>query len=70
MLFNTISLVIESTKLVRFSLMFLVDSPVIDLAIINVPLIITDHLIEIEIDRHHIITIGHLLVWLRFESYD
>ena len=69
-LFNTISLVIESAKISKIFLVVLVDSPVIDLVIINVPLIITNHLIEIEIDRHHIITIGRLLVWSHFESYN
>ena len=70
LLLNTILPVIELLRLVRFSLLLLVDSLVIDLVIINVLLIITNHLIEIEIDRYHIITIGHLLVWSRFESYD
>ena len=50
-------------RLVRFSLLILVDSPVIDLAIINVLLIITNHPIEIEIDRHHIILMGRPLIW-------
>ena len=53
-------------RLVRFSLLFLVDSPAIDFVIINVLLIITNHLIEIEIDRHHIILIGRPLIWSCF----
>ena len=62
LLFNTISPAIESAKISRTFLLFLVDSPVIDLVINNVLLIITDHLIEIEIDWHHSILIGRLLV--------
>ena len=57
-------------RLVRFFLLFLVDSPIIDLVIINVLLIITNYLIEIEIDQHHIIVIGCLLVWSHFESHN
>ena len=41
LLFNTISPVIESAKISRISLLFSVDSLVIDLVIINVFLIIT-----------------------------
>ena len=70
LLFNTISPVIESAKISKIFLAILVDSPVIDLVIINVLLIITNHLIEIEIDRNHIIIIGHLVYLSRFESYD
>jgi len=70
LLFNTISTVIESVKISKIFLAVFVDSPVIDLVIINVLLIITNHLIEIEIDRHHIIIIGRLLVWSHFESHD
>ena len=70
LLFNTISPVIESAKISKIFLAVLVHAPVIDLVIINIPLIIINHLIEIEIDRYHIITIGSLLVWSRFESYD
>ena len=62
LLFNTISPVIESAKISRIFLLFLVDSPAIDLVIINVLLIITNYLIEIEIDRHHIILIGRPLI--------
>ena len=54
-LFNTISLVIESTKISKIFLAVLVDSQAIDLVVINVLLIITNHLIEIEIlaSYHH-----------------
>ena len=62
LLFNTISPVIECAKISKVFLAVLVDSSVIDLVIINVLLIITNHLIEIEIDRHHIILIGRLQV--------
>ena len=48
----------------------MVDSPVIDLVTINVSLIITNHLIETEIDWYHIIIIGRLLVWSHFESHN
>ena len=61
-LFNTISPVIESAKISKIFLVVLVDSPVIDLIIIHVLLFITNHLIEIEIDRHHIILIGRPLI--------
>ena len=67
---NIISPVIESAKISKIFLAVLVDSPVIDLVIINVLLIITNHLIEIEIDRHHIILIGHPLIWSCFKSYN
>ena len=70
LLFNIISPVIESAKISKIFLAVLVDSPVIDLVIINVLLIITNHLIEIEIDRHHIILIGRPLIWSRFKSYN
>ena len=40
LLFNTISPVIKSAKISKIFLLFLVDSPVIDFAIINVLLII------------------------------
>ena len=41
LLFNTISPIIESAKISKIFLAVLVDSPVIDLVIINVLLIIT-----------------------------
>ena len=62
LLFNTISPVIESAKISKIFLTVFVDSPVIDLVIINILLIITNHSIEIEIDQHHIILIGHPLI--------
>jgi hypothetical protein len=62
LLFNTISPVIESSKISKIFLAVLVDSPAIDLVIINILLIITNYLIEIEIDRHHIILIGRPLM--------
>ena len=62
LLFNTISPVIESAKISKIFLAILVDSLVIDLVIINFLLIITNHPIEIEIDRYHIILIGYPLI--------
>ena len=50
LLFNIISSIIESAKISKIFLLFLVDSSVIDLVIISVPLIMTNHLIEIDID--------------------
>ena len=70
LLFNTISAIIESAKISKIFLAVFYDSPAIDLVIINVLLIITNHLIEIEIDQHHIILIGRPLIWLRFKSHN
>ena len=50
LLFDTIAPVIESAKISKIFLAVLVDSPVLDLVMISVLLIITSHLIEVEID--------------------
>ena len=70
LLFDTIAPVIESAKISKIFLAVLVDSPVLDLVMISVLLIITSHLIEVEIDRHLIIIIGRLLVWSHYASHD
>ena len=68
-MFSFISRIVMSRILVD-SLQFLVESPAIDLVIINVLLIITNHLIEIEIDRYHIILIACPLIWSCFKSHN